>query len=242
MAGTVVHLLTAEKLLKELCQMKWRYPFKNMSEFQADYFIVGNICPDGIMARQGYQRDMKLHTHFRDGIPDGSFDKEGMAELFEKRMMQFWQEHEPDERVCPGLYLGYVTHMMTDEKFILQERPNFFQNISVIGLTQKDAETFIRFNKETDLVDFQLLREYPELQEVKRALERVPGYEIKGMITKDELAASRKWILDYFFEKEHTEETAKFLKYDSMVQFIECVVKEITDRLFLEGYLAKDLN
>ena len=62
------------------------------------------------------------------------------------------------------------------------------------------------------------------------------------MITKDELAASRKWILDYFFEKEHTEETAKFLKYDSMVQFIECVVKEITDRLFLEGYLAKDLN
>lgn len=237
MAGTVVHLLAAEKLLAKLGRENWSYPFQGMPEFYPDYFIAGNICPDGIMARQGYQRDMKLHTHFRDGIPDGSFEKEGMAQLFEKRMMRFWQEHEPDERECPGLYLGYVTHMMTDERFILQERPKFFQNISVIGLTQKDAETFVRFNKETDFVDFQLLREYPELQEAKKALERVPAYEIKGMITKEELTASRKWILDYFFEQEHTEETAQFLEYDSMVQFIEDVVEEIFKRLFAEKYL-----
>lgn len=241
MAGTMVHLLTAEKLLGKLCQKKWKYPFKEMPEFYPDYFIAGNICPDGIMARRDYQRDMKLHTHFRDGIPDGSFEKEGMAQLFEKRMMQFWQEHERDERRCPGLYLGYVTHMMTDERFILQERPKFFQNIATIGLTQKDVETFIRFNKETDFVDFQLLREYPELQEAKNALERVPEYEIKGMITMEELTASRKWILDYFFGQEHTGEMARFLEYGSMVCFIEDVVEEISGRLFAEGYLVAEV-
>ena len=57
------------------------------------------------------------------------------------------------------------------------------------------------------------------------------------MITKEELTASRKWILDYFFEQEHTEETAQFLEYDSMVQFIEDVVEEIFKRLFAEKYL-----
>ena len=242
MAGTVVHLLVAEKLLAELGKKCWRYTFQGMPEFYPDYFIAGNICPDGIMARRGYQRDMKPHTHFRDGIPDGSFDKDGMVQLFEKRMMQFWQEHESDERECPGLYLGYITHMMTDERFILEERPKFFRNISVIGLTQKDAETFVWFNKETDFVDFQLLREFPELQEAKKALGRVPEYEIKGMVTMEELTASRKWILDYFFMREHTKETARFLEYGSMVQFIKDVAEEILGRLLTEGYLAADVS
>lgn len=191
------------------------------------------------MARKGYEREMKLHTHFRDGIPDGSFDKPGMVPLFEKRMKQFWLEHEKEELECPGLYLGYVTHMMTDERFILNERPKFFENIAVTGLTQQDAETFICFNKETDLVDFRLLREYPELQQAKKALERVPAYEISGMITEEELTASRKWILSYFFEEKHTSEEAEFLKYESMVSFIENVVLEISKRLFEEGYLYR---
>lgn len=239
MAGTMVHLLTAEKLLHHLMRQKWQYPFWKEQEFQADYFIAGNICPDGIMARQGYQREMKLHTHFRDGIPDGSFDKPGMVPLFEKRMKQFWLEHQKEEKECPGLYLGYVTHMMTDERFILSERPKFFENIAVTGLTQQDVETFVCFNKETDLVDFRLLREYPELKQAQKALERVPSYEIKGMITQEELTASRKWILNYFFEEEHTSEEAEFLKYESMVSFIENVVLEISKRLFEEGYLCR---
>lgn len=239
MAGTMVHLVVAEKLLKFLSHKKWSYPFDNELVMNADYFVAGNICPDGIMAREGYERSMKLHSHFRDDIPDGSFDKPGMIPIFEKRMCEFWREHQEEEREYPGLYLGYITHMMTDERFILKERPKFFQNIAPTGLTQKDRETFVRFNKETDLVDFQLIREYPELQKARESLERVPEYEIRGMITRDELTTSRKWILHHFFETEHTEETAEFLEYDSMVRFIEEITKEIGKRLFEEGYLKK---
>jgi hypothetical protein len=239
MAGTMVHLLVAEKLLQELAGREWRYFFQKPVEFDADYFVAGNICPDGVMAREGYQREMKLHTHFRDGIPDGSFDKPGMIPLFEQRMKAFWQQHEEDEQQCPGLYLGYVTHMMTDERFILEERPKFFENIAVIGLTQKDVETFTRFNKETDLVDFRLIREYPVLQEARKSLECVPPYEIKGMMTQQELTASRNWILQYFFQEPHTTEEAEFLDYQSMVQFIEKVVKEIVQRLVDEQYIIQ---
>ena len=83
MAGTMIHLLTAEKLLPKLTARQAHYPFDASLKIEEDYFIAGNICPDGIMAREGYQRGMKLHTHFRDGIPDGDFDKPGMVPLFE---------------------------------------------------------------------------------------------------------------------------------------------------------------
>lgn len=237
MAGTMVHLLVAEKLLHGLRNKEIKYLSGERAELNADYFVAGNICPDGIMARQGYQREMKLHTHFRDGIPDGSFDSPGMVPLFEKRMKAFWEMHSQDERECPGLYLGYITHMMTDERFILKERPKFFENISVIGLSDKDVETFIRFNKETDLVDFKLIREFPELFGAYESLKRVKPYEIRGMITEEELTASRSWILNHFFESEHQREEAEFLSYESMVQFIEAVTDEILERLFIEGYL-----
>lgn len=238
MAGTIVHLLTAEKLLLKLAERGAEYPFDAALKINRDYFVAGNICPDGIMARKDYQREMKLHTHFRDGIPDGDFDRPGMVPLFEERMKEFWEMHQWDETECPGLYLGYITHMMADERFILEERPKFFENISAIGLTEKDRDTFVRFGRETDLVDFRLIREHPELKRAYESLKHVRPYEIKGMITKEELTRSRNWILGYFFETEHGEEESCFLRYDSMVQFILDVTEEIAERLYEEGYLC----
>lgn len=239
MAGTIVHLLTAEKLKCRLQKKKCYYPDGMILKMNPQYFFAGNICPDGVMARKDYERSMKLHTHFRDGIPDGSFDKPGMVPLFEKRMKKFWEEHLSEEKKCSGLYLGYVTHMMTDERFILEERTKFFKNIATLGLTEKDRETFVRFNRETDLVDFKLLREHKELQEVKKGLENVPEYEIRGMVTGKELTASRQWILSYFFETEHEPEEPVYLSYESMLNFIDTVVEEIMQRLFQEKYLSE---
>ena len=122
---------------------------------------------------------------------------------------------------------------------MLQERPKFFYNIAKTGLTQVDKETFLQFNQETDFVDFRLLREFPELQDVRQSLERVPEYEIKGMITKEELAISRKWILQHFFYGEYEREEAKYLEYDGMLTFIHETTQEIMKRLSQEEYLVK---
>ncbi len=238
MAGTIVHLLTAMLLYEEIDKRQGRYVFDSAYKPEKRYFVAGNICPDGIMARTNYERSMKLHTHFRDGIPDGSFDKEGMVSLFERRMQAFWKEHIEDEKEKPGLYLGYVTHMMTDEAFILKERPRFFERIAAIGLTQKDVETFIRFNKETDQVDFRLINENPILQEAYQILEQIEPYEIKGMITKDELTQSRQWILEHFFQEGHEVEETRYLWYRDMMQFVEKMKEQIMERLFTEEYLV----
>ncbi len=236
MAGTMVHLLIAGKLYEQLKEKKWRYPFDAGLCLREDYFIAGNICPDGIMARKGYERSMKLHTHFRDDIPDGTFEAEGNVEKFEKRMMDFWISHEAEEKCFPGLYLGYVTHMMTDEKFILEERPRFFEEALKMGLTVHDRETYVCFGKETDLVDFRLVREKKELERAKEILEKVPPYEISGMITEEELTDSRNWILQHFFYEEHEEQETRCLKYERMVQFVEAAVGEIMERLSTEKY------
>lgn len=237
MAGTLVHLTVAEKLWHWMEKDGLRFGFQEDLLPQKEYFIAGNICPDGIMARKGYEREMKLHTHFRDGIPDGSFDQPGMVPLFEQRMKEFWQEHLEDEKGCPGLYLGYVTHMMTDERYILEERPRFFQEIARIGLTKWDRETYVYFNEETDLVDFWLLQNYPELQDAREVLETVSPYEIKDMITQEELTDSRNWILQHFFVEKHSKKTPEYLSCEEMAAFIEKISKEIQQRLLEEGYL-----
>lgn len=235
----MVHLLVAERLYQGICRNRLRYAAPHLDMPEEDYFIAGNICPDGIMAREGYQREMKLHTHFRDGIPDGSFEAPGMVQLFEERMEAFWQQHLQDEGEKPGLYLGYITHMMTDERFILEERPKFFKRIAVLGLTERDRETFVRFGQETDRVDFRLIDDYPEITRAKELLEQVKPYEIRGMLGEKELTASREWILQYFFGKEHPREETEYLLYDSMAAFAAQVTEEILERLQKENYLKK---
>ena len=238
MAGTIVHLTVAERLYRYITDNDLKYCFDSRLNIDEDYFIAGNICPDGIMARNNYEREMKLHSHFRDGIPDGTFGNPGTVELFEKRMTGFWNEHLKEEKQCPGLYLGYITHMMTDKRFILGERNEFFKAISVTGLTDKDRETFVIFNAETDMVDFKLIEDISELNNAKNSLERVKPNEIKGLITERELTDSRKWILEHFFYSMHETSEPLYLNYDRMRKFIDDVAGEIVERLVNEGYLS----
>ncbi len=241
MAGTMIHLVIAVRLADFIENNDYQIKLANENyiEFNRNMFVVGNICPDGIMERQNYERSMKLHTHFRDGIPDGDFGKDGTVGLFEHRLNEFWSEHFEDERSVKGIYLGYITHMMTDKKFILYERPKYFENISCIGLTDQDRETFVHFNRDTDLVDFKLVREMPELSEAKEILEKTSGYCIKNMITADELDRSRKWIIRHFFEEKHVLEESEFLDYNSIVKFIDDTVEYIKKRLVDEKFIVK---
>ena len=241
MAGTMIHLVIAVRLAdfieKNGYLIKTSIEEKEGTDLNRKMFVVGNICPDGIMNHKNYERSMKLHTHFRDGIPDGDFGKDGTIEIFEGRLKGFWEKHLEDEKYVRGLYLGYITHMMTDKRFVLYERPKYFENISVIGLTDHDRETFVYFNRDTDLVDFKLVREMPELLEAKDILEETSGYYIKDMITSIDLDKSRMWILNHFFEKEHVIEESRFLDYKSIIKFIDDTVEYIKKRLLDEKFL-----
>ena len=83
---------------------------------------------------------------------------------------------------------------------MLTIRPEFMKKIQVLGLTDRDAKTFEHFTYDVNQIDYRLAAEYPGMEQVFQVLKEIESYEIKDMITKDELDRSREWILSFFFE------------------------------------------
>lgn len=231
MAGTCVHLAVAAELNQIFQEKKQCYLGERGKEYDSALFFAGNICPDGIMARKNYQREMKLHSHLRDGIPDGTFQDPEKLSLFHRRLKTFYQENVFTKNRDFSLYLGYLTHMLTDEKFILEIHGRVLEALAMAGYTRKNRETFALFGRDVDQIDFRLVAEYPRLHEVYQALKNIPPYEIPDMITKEELTNSRNWILSYFFETPHQLGKTRFLTYERMLQFIPDAVEEIIKKL-----------
>lgn len=231
MAGTCVHLAIATELNTIFQQKGEKYLGRHRGNYQPELFFAGNICPDGIMARENYQREMKLHTHLRDGIPDGSFQEAEKLALFRKRLMDFFRENVYKEGRNFSLYLGYLTHLLTDEKFILEIHGRVLEALAEAGYYRNNPETFALFGKDVDQIDFRLVAEYPGIDEAYQYLSSVASYEIADMITEEELNNSRHWILSYFFESAHQLVEPRFLTYDTMKHFISEAVEEILQRL-----------
>ena len=253
MAGTVEHLAVAWELAK-----RWRRSEETNSLHhicRLDRFLAGNVCPDGIMARKGYTRDMKMHTHFRDGIPDYEFSKPEHLALFHQRIHEFMQRAWSCSSLDRDLYLGFLTHTLTDEYFMLNIRPEFMDKIAVLGLTQRDAKTFEHFTYDVNQIDYRLAAEYPGMDQVYTLLKQVEPYEIldftletdqsgdysgnslqdgrriPAMMTREELSDSRRWILSFFFENAPEPEEPVYYTYARGLDFIGEAVEFIENHV-----------
>jgi hypothetical protein len=216
MAGTIEHLTIAWELMK-----KWeedaiylQYP---------DFFLAGNICPDGIQAREHYERAMKKHTHFRDGIADEDFGKEENRSLFHQRVENFYKTFflAEQEEQKKELYLGYLTHILTDEYFMLTVRPDFMRCMKKIGLSEHDSETFVKFTYDVNQNDFRLARQHPGMKQIYTYLKNITPYEIPQLLTAEELNRSRQWILQFFFDDAPSGREAQYYTYDKMTAFLQ---------------------
>lgn len=227
MAGSVEHLAVTIELLQmdkasggSLLQLK-----------NPVHFVLGNLAPDGIMSRKGYTRPMKMHTHFRDGIPDWEFTAASNLQLFHQRIRQFSEEMLSDPSLDRDLYLGYVTHILTDEIFMKTVRPEFMAKIAVLGLTERDAKTFEYFTYDVNQIDFKLGREYPGMHEMKECLLCEDICSIRDMITQQELADSREWVRNFFFDQAPMPEQPVYYTYERALQFIQEAALFIKDHL-----------
>ncbi len=227
MAGSVEHLAITMGLIR-----LWEPDGSTGPRIlRPERFLLGNICPDGIMSRKGYERPMKMHTHFRDGIPDNEFFMPENLERFHRRVREFAEEMLDDPTLERDLYLGYLTHILTDEIFILTVRPEFMERISVIGLTQKDARTFQHFTYDVDQIDFRLGREYPGMDWAVRCLRDAEPYEIRGILSERELTDSRRWILGHFFDGAPQPKPPVYYTYERAIQFIGEAVAFVDDNI-----------
>ena len=125
MAGSVEHMAVAVELLRE--DQRQQGSFLKLKD--PIHFVLGNLAPDGIMSRKGYVRSMKMHTHFRDGIPDWEFTREDHQKVFHQRIRSFCVQMLSEHALDQDLYLGYVTHILTDEIFMKTIRQEFMEKI-----------------------------------------------------------------------------------------------------------------
>ncbi|HCS15910.1 MAG TPA: hypothetical protein DIV56_09335 [Lachnospiraceae bacterium] len=262
MAGSVEHMAVAVELLRE--DQRQQGSFLKLKD--PVHFVLGNLAPDGIMSRKGYVRSMKMHTHFRDGIPDWEFTREDHQKVFHQRIHSFCAQMLLEPALDRDLYLGYVTHILTDEIFMKTIRQEFMEKIAAIGLTDRDAETFEYFTYDVNQIDFRLGREYPGIKcakdclrcedpcsilemveperkadpdAAKQELEKVANLNVvkpnpekvadldaakpaerAAMIISEELADSREWVRNFFFDRAPAPQKPVYYTYDRAVEFI----------------------
>lgn len=216
MAGTVVHLVIADRLLDTL-------HIENPA-----LFYCGNLAPDAIMARQNYQRSMKTHTHFKDGQHPYEFRIKENQAVYHERFMEFFNSFLKDNNGPDReLFLGYVVHMLVDELYLLEYYEDFLVELNQKGISPAD-ETFSKsFVHDVDQVDWELVRTYKFKYPMPDILFKEDGYEIPGWITAEELLSSKLYIVWKNFQQEHEKEPLQVATFQRNYDYIESCVEKI---------------
>lgn len=216
MAGTVMHLVIADRLLEVL-------EIQNPA-----LFYCGNLAPDAIMARKNYVREMKRHTHFKDGIRLHELHKPEKMVIYRDRLLAFYERFVKDASdVRHELFLGYLTHMLVDELYILHFRDDFVRELVQEGREPDDKEFFDRFARDVDLMDWELVRNYRFHYAMPDILRTENAYEIPGFITNEELLDSKEYIISKNFLTCHEPEKMQVMTFRKNMDFIDLCVEKI---------------
>ena len=215
MAGTVMHLVIADRLLDAL---GIRDPA---------LFYCGNLAPDAIMARENYVREMKNHTHFKDGMKPYTFRCEGNRSVYMARFTAFARAFLRQDDPQYELYLGYVVHMLVDELFLLDYYDDFLQALVRTGRHPADPDFSRSFVCDVDQVDWELARTWPFRHPMPDTLLQRDGYDIPGWITACEISASKRFIIDRDFVQVHEKQPLQVTTWEKNRAFIEHCVETV---------------
>ena len=194
MAGTVMHLVIADRLLD-------LYEIKNPG-----YFYCGNLAPDAVMNRENYVREMKRHTHFKDGIRLNEFRIPENFAAYMVRLNAFYEALVAKPSKHWEIYFGYLTHILVDELYLLRFRDRFVDMLVAQGKEPTDLEFFKIFTKDVYLVDLELVRTYRFHHPMPESLRIHEEYEIPGLVTAKELEDSKEYIIRMNFEASRKED------------------------------------
>ena len=222
MAGVLTHMVIAREMIKLL-------PGGTIRE--EGLFYLGNLAPDAIHAREGYIREYKKHTHFRDNIRDIDFLQEEHQEAYRKRLTEFIITHKDDRDGLYDLYRGYVVHILADELFIRTVREEFCEVMNGLGIAQNDPRFFDYIIRDMMRNDMLLVKRYEDIEEIKQQVERVPIHPIENYLSEQEMRLSMDWMIRTHFYEEPEIVPPVFITYDRTVAFIQEAVKEIVGKL-----------
>lgn len=210
-----MHLVIADMLLDEL-------KISNPA-----LFYCGNLAPDAVMNRDNYVRDMKTHTHFKDGKKPHEFRIKENQEAYMERLMEFSKQFLKKDDPQYELYLGYIVHILVDELYLLDYFEEFLVLLETMEIPFTDRHFGMRFTSDVDQVDRRLARAYRFHYPMPETLQQEKNYEIPGWITSEELEASKKFIIDKHFGGSLEYRSLEFTTYKRNYEFIDYAVAQI---------------
>ncbi len=221
MAGTATHLAVADKITEKLSEAS----FLSLPEFYS-----GNIAPDAVHSRAGYKREYKKETHLTVGLSGADFVHPEKRAIFHQRLREYIERYYRKGEAGADLYLGYITHLVTDEYFNIHIRTQFSEKMAKEGITNEDPEFAKRILSDMDRVDRILMIKYPFGRDVRAILDGVWDYEIRDMVTAGEVNASKRWVIDKLFCESEDMTEPVYYSYAEALCFIESTANAIIER------------
>jgi len=222
MPGSATHLAIADRI----CSLVGASAIQN-----TPLFFCGNIAPDAIHAKPGYQREDKRHTHLTKDMPTDSFHNAQMLKQFHGRVNTFIKDFYLTAKEDKDLYLGYVVHLLADELFNIAKRTPFNRLVFLDGINQTEQDLFNKILADIDGSDKLLVSRYPYTCDVVGILEAVWDYEIKGYVGKDELNSSKQYTIGKFKKAAAPQTISRYYSYDEAVEFVDYAASNIVERL-----------
>ena len=222
MAGVITHMIIAREIIKLL-------PKGSIQE--EGLFYLGNLAPDAIHAREGYIRDYKRHTHFRDNIRDIDFLEEKNQIAYRDRLSEFITANKDRTDGLCDLYRGYVAHVLADELFVRTVREEFCRVMEELDVAQNDPRFFEYIIQDMNRNDMLLVSRYEDIEEVKRQVEAVPIHPIDDFLSHQEMKDSMEWLIRKHFYEEQELVPPVYITYDRTVAFIQAAAQEIVAKL-----------
>jgi hypothetical protein len=229
MAGLATHLIVA----REVVQLLPEDTIHNIGQFYS-----GSIAPDAIHAREGFVRADKKHTHLRDNIPDDVFHEKENTRLFHKRITNLILKYRGEKEYI-DFFRGYLVHLLTDELFVLSIRREFTEKMKQLGIASGDKEYYAYIVTDMNRNDFLLVENYEGIKEIRHHLENVEDIAIGKLLSKDEIHASRDWVINRYFSKPNQVEQPVYISYSRMLEFVHMAAEDIVFRLSGRGNLPK---
>jgi hypothetical protein len=222
MAGVITHMVVAREISKRL-------PMGTIEDM--GQFYLGNLAPDAIHVREGYIRDFKKHTHLRDGIRDMELGREENRTLFHNRVTDFINEYGRLEDGLLDLYRGYVSHLLTDELFVLTIREHFCKTLEQLDIPQTDPRFFEYIVTDMTRNDFLLVTEYEGSDEIRECMEQTAIHPVKGYLSADEINETRNWLIKQHYYEKREKLQPRYISLDETLEFIQAAAEDIVKRL-----------
>jgi hypothetical protein len=224
MAGVITHLVIAREILRLL-------PKGTVKE--EGLFYLGSFAPDAIHAREGDIREYKKHTHFRDDIPDMDFELEEHQIVYHRRLTEFIAKNKDRKDGLLDLYRGYVTHILTDELFMITVRNEFCAEMNKMDIAQNDRRFFEYIVTDMNRNDLLLVKYYEDIENIRQKLEQVDIHPIDDFLSSNEMKDCREWLVHRHFLEEYELIQPRYISYERMKAFIQesadYIVKKLTE-------------